>query len=624
MCGILGFCGRAGRFDEARVRAALAAMRHRGPDGEGAWVARDGRAALGHVRLAIIDPGGADQPLRSEDGRTLLCANGEFYDFERIREELQQRGHRFQTKCDSEIALHLWEESGIQSLPQLRGEFAFVVWDDRDEVLYAVRDRFGIKPLYWAETPDGVLVASEIKALFAAGVRPAWNPEGLVRALHFVPQPTQSIYANVGVVPPGHALVVRGGTARLQRYWDLDYPRRSPLGQVRPESLIEQVRAEVQEAVRLRLRADVPIGCYLSGGVDSASVLGLAARAQTKPVAAFTIAFDHPDFDETEGAASMARHVGADLHLVRVRAPDYADAFEPSVLAAEMPQINGHGPARWLLSRAVRDAGYKAVLGGEGADEIFGGYEFTQSALSSEQEPLLRRAMSALRGDGSALRDVSGTLAALTAVLPFPSRLRRVLVSRLELIRGLFDADLLRQHQPRDMVFDLLLSLPLRKLWRRAPHQLLLYGWMKSHFCGYVLAGERMDMAHAVEVRLPFLDHVLFERFRGLSAAQLAPNGANKHLLRSAMSDVVCDEVLHAPKHPFFAPPTALVRGSPLTEVIGDLLCSEDFRQLRIFDHAKVAALLTTTRHDRAIVDPVLYALGSLAALQRNFRPIWP
>jgi asparagine synthetase B (glutamine-hydrolysing) len=268
------------RISAERLKRATNILRHRGPDSQGAWLSPDQRVGLGHARLSIIDLTTGDQPIANEDERIHIVVNGEFYDFERQRRELERRGHLFRTRSDSEIALHLYEEFGTHCVQQLRGEFAFVLWDESNQMLFAARDRFGIKPLYYAVQDGTLYLASEIKALFAAGVPARWDHEYFYQHATGPAMPDRTLFDGVHQVPPGHCLTATTNGMRILRYWEFSYPRADELeADTRDESAwIEEFAAVFDEAVKLRMRADVPVGCYLSGGLDSCAVLGFAAR----------------------------------------------------------------------------------------------------------------------------------------------------------------------------------------------------------------------------------------------------------------------------------------------------------------------------------------------------------
>jgi len=587
--------------------------------------------------LSIIDIATGHQPIVNENGSLAITANGEFYGYERMAEALRARGHALTTRSDSEVALHLYEELGADSLALLRGEFAYAIWDGRHDELFAARDRFGIKPLYYALHRGGIVLASEIKAILACGVSPAWDRDALFQSLHFVLRQERTLFEGVRQVPPGHFLKFSRGQLTIRRYWDADFPRRLPRTRARAAdpALIEETGRRIEEAIEVRMRADVPIACYLSGGIDSSGVLGIANRRLGHRVGAFTISFEHPDFDEDAVAREMAAFAGASYRSIRVTNAEFAEVFADAIAAGEGVQLNGHGPARFILSREVQRAGYKVVLGGEGGDELFLGYHFAERALqfSTDQHPARRilrtfsRLFGLLRAQSEAQRyvgQVSPLLGLLGRYIGFPEELLVDLVPRYRELRDIISPDFLQKRRGRDPYWDFLRQFDWRgQLLGREPVRQLLYLWLKSWFPNYVLAGERLDMAHAVEQRLPFLDHRLFEFIREIPAASLCRPGQNKHLLRDTVRPYVTGRVYAGAKRPFFAPPSTLYEGNPLTDVIFDLIRSPQFRALPFFVPSAVDKLLQSLRamtpDMRASMDPVLFMLASLAVLQRRF-----
>src|SRR5215472_6922745 len=270
MCGIAAIFSPHRRVVPGAIERATRSLYHRGPDGQRHWISADGRVALGHARLSIIDLTTGDQPIASEDERIRIVVNGEFYGYEAIQRELEDLGHRLRTRSDSEIALHLYEELGTQCLHRLRGEFAFVLWDETNRTIFAARDRFGIKPLFYAFHDDTLYLASEAKALFAAGVPANWDAESVYHCVEYGGHQVRTLFDGVFQVPPGHYLIATDKHIQLHRYWDFDYPVVDRAASLRSDAdYAAEFRQSLEEAVRLRLRADVPVGCYLSGGLDS-------------------------------------------------------------------------------------------------------------------------------------------------------------------------------------------------------------------------------------------------------------------------------------------------------------------------------------------------------------------
>jgi asparagine synthase (glutamine-hydrolysing) len=632
MCGIVAMLAQSGSIDSPSLQRAVLRLRHRGPDAQHWWVAPHGRAGLGHARLSIIDLTTGDQPIASEDESVRLVAHGEFYDYERVQRELTARGHRLRTRSDSEIALHLYEERGVACLAELRGEFAFALWDERRETLFAARDRFGIKPLFYTMAGGVLLVASEIKAFAAAGARLAWDRESVFQTLLASVAPDRTLFAGVRQVPPGHYLLATRDSLQVTPYWDVDYPRRGRTSQRSEADWIEQLRAQAEEAVRLRMRADVPVGCLLSGGLDSSAALGMARKYSSSPPAAFTIAFDHPDYDESPVARATAAHFGAEFHPIRVTNADFAAHFSDAVWHAEALHYNAHGTARYLLSRAVSAAGYKVVLAGEGADEIGAGYGFCTKALQARPgHPLwqwpkaLLRLLAPLNPTERLIAPTSPWLVRVARLLGFPDTLTAYVGEKISVLRGLLAPDFSAEFARRDPYREFARQFDVRgQLLGREPVKQVLYLWLKSFFVNYVLGGERLDMAHAVELRLPFLDHRLFEFARDIPAELFVRDGRQKWVLREAMRPFVPDAVRLGRKQPFLAPPSALEKDSPLLALVQDTLRSDAAAAVPFLDRRAVVALLdrlpAMTAAQRAGLDPVLLMLLSMCVLQERYR----
>jgi len=629
MCGLAVILAIGGDWPHAALEHATNRLSHRGPDGRGIWISPDGRVGLGHTRLSVIGLENGAQPIPNENGSLRLAANGEFYGFESIRRSLERRGHAFATGSDSEIALHLYEEQGRACVESLRGEFAFVIWDEKRQTLWAVRDRFGIKPLYYAEHGGVLYLASEVKALFAAGVPAAWDEESVGQQLFACFDTERTLFRGVRQVPPGHGLVVRSGSMRLERYWDVEYPGKSPGTHWDPSSCVEQVRHHLDESIRLRMRADVPVGCLLSGGLDSSALLGMAARGTADP-SAFTISFDHPSYDEEPMARRTANHVGVEYEAVSVTQGDCADHFSDAVWHAEAIQANAHGVARYILSRAVRQAGYKTVLAGEGADELFAGYAFCRPALHLGPRrgvfDWLRIGLAllgALNPAEQRVSRVSPWLVRISRILGLSSEVMEALAGKLDIMNGLLVPDFQERIARRDPYRVFFGEFDYRKqLARREPVKQVLYLWLKSLFVGYNLAAERADMAHGVEVRLPYLDHVFFEYGSGIPSRLLVRDGKSKYPLREAARPVLTEEVYSGAKNPFLAPPSTLLPGNRLYEMCRDSLLSPDMRTPFI-DSSKMAAMLDRLpgmeERERITLDPLIMALTSLCVLQKRY-----
>jgi asparagine synthase (glutamine-hydrolysing) len=637
MCGIVALFSPRGSVAPADIERATHQLVRRGPDGQKQWIAPHGHVGLGHARLSIIDLRTGDQPIANEDGRLHIVVNGEFYDYERIRHELELAGHKFRTRSDSEIALHLYEDLGACCLHRLRGEFAFALWDDRNQVLFAARDRFGIKPLFYSVHGGTLYLASEVKALFAAGVPARWNRLA-VYATMVGGHPTQTLFEGISQVPPGHYLLATAEYTHLHRYWDFDYPvddQAAPA--LADEEYAERLHDALDEAVRLRLRADVPVGCYLSGGLDSCTVLGLAAKHRVDPLRAFTLTFDRPDYDESPMAREMATLAGAEYFPVPIQQSDLADNFFDATWYAETLCFNAHGVAKYVLSRAVRKAGYKVVLTGEGSDEIFGGYpHFRRDMLLYDNGGQDAAAVQALLAELDRLNPISRGLLlpdgqgvsteSVNRRLGFtPSWIEAAASSSFKL-RGLLSDDFLAGARDRDAFKALLDSVDVPgQLTGRAPVHQSLYLWSKTVLPNYILTvlGDRMEMAHSVEGRLPFLDHHVVELIRSLPVRQKIRGMTEKYVLRGAAQSVITETVYRRQKHPFLSPPATLNQGGRLHAIMQDTLRGPIMASLPFFDRRKVAGLLDALPSlddgARTAIDLVLMLVLSACVLQERF-----
>lgn len=576
MCGIAGFiyADRNRPVDPETLVAMAAIQHHRGPDGFG-WQARDG-VGFSHARLSIIDLNQerGRQPFISADGRLMLTQNGELYDYQRLRADLTARGDRFRSKSDSELILHLYPRLGLEgSLPHLRGEFAFALHDREQDVVHLVRDRFGIKPLYWTEIDGGVVFGSELKVLFAhPEVTRSFDSAGLYHQLMQTMVPGSTAFAGVHQVKPGHVVSIERRDGRLRisdrRYWDMPFPQEQQRGALGDqEQYIDGVRERLIEAVQLRLEADVPVGCYLSGGIDSCSIIGLATASTQGAVKAFTIGFDNADYDETPIAKEMADATGADHEILRLDATHLYDHFEETLWHTERTIYNTLGVAKLLMSRRVNEIGYKVVLTGEGSDELFGGYPAFRRDMFlhglDHMPPDERREWESMLAEsnklftGAMLSEDTIDDPALTAKVGFtPSCLQPWLASAGR-VPGLLHPDRraeLAHYSPGAAIAN---ALDQNALQDRHPLDKVQYVWIKTMLEGQILTwgGDRVDMANSMEARPPFLDHHLAEYAATLPPSMRIHGRTEKYVLREAMKGLLPETLYKREKFAFMAPP---------------------------------------------------------------------
>lgn len=588
MCGIFGIWSATGGIAREDVMAPMAALAHRGPDGSGTWADADGAVALAHTRLALVGLRWGAQPIASPDGRVQLVVNGEFYDHARIRRGLERDGAVFSTDSDSEIALHLYLARGDEALHALRGEFALILWDGRRRRLLAARDRFGIKPLFYVRHEGRLLIASEMKALVAAGVRPRWDEAAMLEHLHLAMAADRTPFADIRQLPPGHLLSAAPDGLALARYWDLDYPRPDELvPEEEFDAHLARVAAALEEAVATRQAADVPVAAHLSGGIDSSSIAALARRRG--PTTTFTVRFDDAAYDESGVARRTAGYLDAEHHEMPFHAGDFDRRLPETIRCGEMVAENAHATARLLQSEHIHAHGYKAVLAGEGGDELFAGYPQFQHDLALTLAPGQReraRESYARLGPDGVPRHMRTLLDALGFVPNW------VLDRHLGVgigVRALLHPDVRADFDACDPARALLDSSD-GQLDGRSPLHQSLYLFFKSRLPNYILAAERLDMAHAVEVRLPYLDHGLFDVVKRTPLTGYTRDGVTKFALRAAIGDGVPGEVRNGSKHGFFAPPVVATDAG--LGALRERLSGGALRGSPFFDAASVLALV--------------------------------
>ena len=545
MCGLIGVFGEV---DRERAIAGLAGIRTRGRDGEGVWVG-DG-IALGHTRLAIRDVPGGGQPFVGEDGSVVAVVNGELYRTGGIRARLQARGHRFRSHSDSEVVVHLYEEEGTDGLLRLEGEFALLLWDGRRRRLIGARDPFGVRPLVWARSEGRVCLASTARGLHALGVPLDVDPDAVLRSFHHQYLPCgHTPWAGVRALLPGWILTV-DAAGLVERAWRLP-----PLARAeRVDDPEGELRRALTAAVADRLDADVPVGCQLSGGVDSAAVLALAGRGRD----AFTVSFPG-DRDEVDDAREAARALGARLHVVEAAPETLLEALPEAVMESGGLCINGHGAAKLLLARAARSAGVKALLTGEGADGLFFGY------LHLRQD---------LLGPSADLEAENGTTAGIHLAeglsLPVDGVARRLgfvpsfLAAKASLghrASSLLNPDLRALGSGRDLLVELVDACDVPG--NLAPVDVSSLLWTRLCLSGSILGvlNDPVELLGGVEGRLPFLDSRVVALAMRLPHSWKVRPGQGKSVLRAAMQGVLPDTVRWRPKRPFMAPPLAAEAG---------------------------------------------------------------
>jgi asparagine synthase (glutamine-hydrolysing) len=628
MCGISGIVNfRGDLVGNAELMPMVTALAHRGPDANGVF-SRDG-VGLAHARLSIIDLEGGQQPMSIDDGKLWITFNGEIFNYIELRDELIKKGHRFATRSDTAVILHLYQEEGEDCVRHLNGQWAFAIWDAKQRKLFLSRDRLGVRPLFYTQTDHRFLFASEIKALFThAEVRRELDFQALDQILTFwVTLPPRTAFKHISQLPPGHSLTLTDGQFRVWRYWDLEYCPESEDSEEGSKRLAEELLSLLRDATRIRLRSDVPVGAYLSGGLDSTLITALTSQLVGDRLRTFSVSFEDGEFDESSYQTEASAFLKTQHSDIRCSSSDIAAVFPDVIWHTEQPIVRTAPSPLFLLAKLVRKNGFKVVLTGEGADEMMGGYDIFKEAK-------IRRFW------GRNPRSRSRPLL-LRRLYPYMQGIQRQPASYLESFFRVSPEDLSNpyfSHLPRwDLTAKLKTFLsdavraetqsydPLQELEQVLPPSFRSWGpfsqaeYLEAMFLlpGYILSsqGDRMAMAHSVEGRYPFLDYRLVE-----FAAKLPPTLKmkvldQKHLLKQASLGLIPDSIRKRHKQPYRAPEgkSFFTSSEPYVE---QMLSSERIQQDQVFNSQAVRALVTKFKNGRASSTKDNMALVSVLSTQ--------
>lgn len=615
MCGIAGIMGAPGKtVSAAEIHSMCSVMVHRGPDDEGIYSAPG--IGLGMRRLSIIDLEHGRQPMHNEDGSVHVVANGEIYNFQALRRELEQRGHTFASGSDTETIVHLYEEYGVDCVQHLRGMFGLAIWDGRRRQLVLARDRLGIKPLYWTRTPTRIAFASELKCLLQLHDVPrALNLEAVDHLFAALSTPSaDSILDGVHKLEPGHVLVARAGQEPvIRRYWDVEFePDRT-----RDEaSFVDELRGLLDESVRMHMVSDVPLGAFLSGGIDSSAVVATMAGLSDRPVNTFSVGFREPRYDESGQARRLANRLGAE-HRQLILEADAIDVLDDITWHLDEPFGDSSAIPTYMVSKLASEH-VTVVLSGDGGDELFAGYdkyvkEGREQRIDRVPAPL-RRAAARI---GSAMREgwpgrrflqhhaLSGTERYLDACQIMNLSERRALLHPE--VRQKLDGDVARRDADRYLLGD-------EHDWLSRIQYLDLHRYLPMDILTKV---DRMSMAHSIEVRVPLLDHKLVEFAATVPPELKLKGGKTKSIFKEAMRGILPDELIDRPKRGFAVPLGDWFRGK-LSAYVRDLLLSETSRNRCVIDPARVEHLLRLHEAGRSM-DLQLWTLISFELWCRRF-----
>ncbi|HVN20292.1 MAG TPA: asparagine synthase (glutamine-hydrolyzing) [Terriglobales bacterium] len=604
MCGIAGYCANnAGDGVDKSILLDMASiLGHRGPDGRSVFV--DGPVGLSHARLSIIDIQGGNQPMCNENGSIWITFNGEIFNFVELREQLLRQGHCFSTHSDTEVILHLYEEEGLDCLRRLNGQWAFALWDRNRQLLFLARDRLGICPLYYTQTDGKLLFASEIKALFChPAVSRRIDLQGLDQIFtYWCNLDGHTAFEGVREVPPGCLITFQSGNLNLRRYWSLSFSEKVSCDNGQSA---EELLHLLTDSVKIRLRSDVPVGLYLSGGLDSTVAGALMRKCTDASLRTFSISFADSTYDEALYQDEASRFFGTTHSCLKCVATDIGRVFPDVIWHAEKPLLRTAPAPLFLLSRLVRDCGYKVVVTGEGSDEVLGGYDIFKEAK-------IRR-FCAQRPESTRRPKL------LTKLYPYMPDLRSQSEAYLQKFFCTDPADLhdpFFSHLPRWKTtagIKLFLSgeiansigMASSASLRNLPDDYSTWNWLaKAQYLetitllpGYILSsqGDRVAMAHGVESRPPFLDHRVVE-----FAAKLPPELKirvlnEKYLLKQCTRDIIPPSIRERPKQPYRAPESASFFAEPL-DYVDELLRPDRLREDGIFDPQRVGMLVAKAR----------------------------
>jgi asparagine synthase (glutamine-hydrolysing) len=622
VCGIAGFAGNNDRLSDDERTEVLERMcrviRHRGPDDQGSLVAAG--VALGMRRLSIIDLAGGHQPISGEDGSVTVVFNGEIYNYREIQAELEKNGHTFRTSSDTETIVHSYEEYGAACVDRLRGMFAFALWDESKRRLFIARDRIGKKPLYYTLTRQGTLIfGSELKSLLQhPETEREIDKEALDTYLSFgyVPDPL-SIFRGIFKLPPGHHLTFADGRVHIEKYWDLLY---EVVAERREEDYLDELRSLLDEAVRLRLVADVPLGAFLSGGIDSSTIVGLMSQHTSQPVKTFSIGFNEQGYDELKYARLTAERFHTDHHEFIVT-PEICHIVDELAWHLDEPFADSSAIPTYAVSKLAREH-VKVVLSGDGGDELFAGY--TRYEIDRKRRGFARLPQVVRRGlmqplsrnlpHGAWGRNYLHNIALDPLNRYLDSVSFFTTLNKLSLYSAGFRSQLNGKSNPAALfrVYSGRVSSP-------DPLDTLLYIDSKTYLPGDILTKvDRMSMAVSLEARVPLLDHKLIEFVTRIPARLKIKGSVTKHIFKQAVRGLVPDEILDRPKQGFGLPIQKWIN-QELRSYIRDILFDSRTSERGYFNQDYITLLYN--EHDRARRDNTghLWTLFMLELWHRNF-----
>jgi len=614
------------RSDPIHLKQMISALHHRGPDETGLYI--DDWVGLAQSRLSIIDLAGGSQPMHNEDQSIWLVFNGEIFNYRELRPILEQRGHRFYTHSDTEVIIHAYEAYGQDCVHYFNGQWAFALWDCRKKEVFLARDRIGIRPLHYTVANKTLFFASEIKALFTVPEIPRqFDPKSLEQIFTFwTTLAGKTAFEGITELPPGHSMTIKLGHLSIRKYWDIPFCPDAEKPYIPLDQQVEQIQALLHDAIALRMRSDVPVGCYLSGGLDSSGITAKVVRDFNSGVQTFGIRFEEGDFDEGKHQQLMVEHLGVEHEEIHATNKAIGEAFGKALAACEKPLLRTAPIPLFLLSQKVHSSGFKVVLTGEGADEFFGGYNIYKEAK-------IRQCMSRFP-QSTYRRELIG---ALYSYIFKDAKSRHLLTSffsrGLDSVNHPLFSHLIRWENTRRT--RLFFSDELKdRIGDYSPYQ-DLQGLLPEDFgrwdyfsraqylesriflSNYLLSsqGDRVAMAHSVEIRLPFLDYRIMEMMARVPSRWKMLGLKEKYLLKKVFADILPQAILERPKHPYRAPIVESLLKSNIPEHI-EALSDRSIRQAGLFDPAKVKRLLAKLQTTSSASEVDSMALAGILSTQ--------
>ena len=614
MCGICGILSIKESIIPSKdaVKKMMGALTHRGPDSSGYYI--DHRAALGHTRLSIIDLQTGAQPLSNEDETIWLTFNGEIYNYIELRDELAAKGHIFRTKSDTETIVHAWEEWGTQCFSKFNGQWAIAIWDTKNRELILSRDRLGIRPLYYTVTNEKILFASEVKAIFTDNsIERAFSSEGLAEIFTFwSPVAPVSTFRGINELEPGYYAVIKGKRIERKPYWSIEFPVRNSI-KPKFEECVAELKNLIISSAKLRFeRSDVPVGAYLSGGIDSSITASIITKYTNADLKTFSLRFEENEFDEGYYQNEMADRLGTNHHSIVVSDRDIGLVFPEVIKNTERPILRTAPAPLFLLSKLVRSSGHKVVVTGEGADEVLAGYDIFREAKvrrmiaedpdTQENIELISRLYPWMKRTPGKAPAFAKSFFSRDLNLVDPALSHRPRWNTSSAIKKILNSDLALSMDSYNPATTILNKLPEKhNRWEHLSRaQWLEYTTLLS---GYILSaqGDRMLMGNSVEGRFPFLDYRLVDFANNLPAEYKLSGLTEKYILKEAFKDLIPDSILNRPKQPYRAPDAISFYGGHKLDWLEEITDNCTIENAGVFNPAAVEKLISKCKKKKGM-----------------------